>query len=44
VLYAKIAELAGKYADTEPRNMFVTIHENQVADWSFGNGVAQYLT
>ena len=42
-LYAKIAELAGKYADTEPRNVFVTIHENQLADWSFGNGVAQYL-
>jgi phenylpyruvate tautomerase PptA (4-oxalocrotonate tautomerase family) len=42
-LYAKIAELAGKYADTEPRNVFVTIHENQFADWSFGNGVAQYL-
>ena len=42
-LYARIAELAGKYADTEPRNVFVTIHENQFADWSFGNGVAQYL-
>ena len=42
-LYAKIAELAGKYADTEPRNVFVAIHENQFADWSFGNGVAQYL-
>ena len=41
-LYARIAELAGKYADTEPRNVFVTIHENQFADWSFGNGVAQY--
>ncbi len=23
--------------------MFVFIHENQVADWSFGNGVGQYL-
>jgi len=22
--------------------VFVTIHENQFADWSFGNGVAQY--
>jgi len=42
-LYAQIAELAGKYADTEPRNVFVTIHENQFADWSFGNGAAQYL-
>jgi 4-oxalocrotonate tautomerase family enzyme len=42
-LYAKIAELASKYADTEPRNVFVTIHENQFADWSFGEGVGQYL-
>jgi phenylpyruvate tautomerase PptA (4-oxalocrotonate tautomerase family) len=42
-LYAKIAELARKYADTEPGNVFVTIHENQLADWSFGDGVAQYL-
>jgi 4-oxalocrotonate tautomerase family enzyme len=42
-LYAKIAELASKYADVEPRNVFVTIHENQFADWSFGDGVAQYL-
>ena len=42
-LYAKLAELASKYAGTEPRNMFVTIHENQFADWSFGDGVGQYL-
>jgi 4-oxalocrotonate tautomerase family enzyme len=42
-LYAKIAELASKYADVEPRNVLVTIHENQFADWSFGDGVAQYL-
>jgi 4-oxalocrotonate tautomerase family enzyme len=42
-LYAKVAELAAKYADAEPRNLFVTIHENQFADWSFGAGIAQYL-
>jgi phenylpyruvate tautomerase PptA (4-oxalocrotonate tautomerase family) len=42
-LYAKIAELAGKYADTQPRNVFVTLHENQFADWSFGDGIGQYL-
>jgi 4-oxalocrotonate tautomerase family enzyme len=42
-LYARIAELAAKYAGTEPRNVFVTIHENEFADWSFGDGVAQYL-
>jgi phenylpyruvate tautomerase PptA (4-oxalocrotonate tautomerase family) len=42
-LYARIAELSARYAGTEPRNVFITIHENQFADWSFGNGVAQYL-
>lgn len=42
-LYAKIAELAGKYAGTEPGNVFITVHENQFADWSFGNGIGQYL-
>ena len=42
-LYARIAELASKYTGIEPRNMFVVIHENHFADWSFGEGVAQYL-
>lgn len=42
-LYARIAELASKYAAIEPRNVFVVIHENQFAGWSFGEGVAQYL-
>ena len=42
-LYARLAELAGKYADTEPRNVFVTLHENQFADWSFGDVIGQYL-
>jgi phenylpyruvate tautomerase PptA (4-oxalocrotonate tautomerase family) len=42
-LYAKVAELASKYADVEPRNVFITLHENQLADWSFGEGIGQYL-
>ena len=42
-LYVRLAELAGKYAGTEPRNVFVVIHENQFADWSFGDGAGQYL-
>lgn len=41
-LYAKIAELASQYADVEPRNVFIAIHENQLVDWSFGGGAAQY--
>ena len=42
-LYRRIAELAHEYAGTEPRNMFVTLAENESIDWSFGNGVAQYV-
>lgn len=41
-LYRRIAELAQEYADTEPRNVFVTVTENESIDWSLGNGVAQY--
>ncbi|MFI7635937.1 tautomerase family protein [Nonomuraea sp. NPDC049400] len=41
-LYRRIAELAEEYAGTEPRNVFVSISENQPIDWSFGEGVAQY--
>ncbi|MFE9096874.1 tautomerase family protein [Streptomyces sp. NPDC007264] len=42
-LYRRIAELAHACAGTEPRNVFVTVTENAPADWSLGNGVAQYL-
>ena len=43
-LYARIAELAEKYAGIPPRNVIVSLTENQVADWSFGNGLAQYVS
>jgi phenylpyruvate tautomerase PptA (4-oxalocrotonate tautomerase family) len=43
-LYRRIAELASKHAGTEPRNVFVVIHENDLPDWSFGEGIAQYAT
>jgi phenylpyruvate tautomerase PptA (4-oxalocrotonate tautomerase family) len=42
-LYRRIAELAQEYAGTEPRNVFVTVTENESADWSLGDGIAQYL-
>ncbi|GGS57137.1 tautomerase family protein [Streptomyces violaceus] len=42
-LYRRIAELAQAYADTEPRNVFVVLTENESADWSLGEGLAQYL-
>ncbi len=41
-LYRRIAELAQQYAGVEPRNVLVTLTENEPIDWSFGNGVAQY--
>ncbi|WP_188192155.1 tautomerase family protein [Nonomuraea sp. SYSU D8015] len=41
-LYRRIAELAEEYAGTEPRNVLVTLTENEPIDWSFGEGVAQY--
>ena len=41
-LYRRIAELAHEYTGTEPRNVFVTLTENEPIDWSFGDGVAQY--
>ncbi|NIH79580.1 tautomerase family protein [Amycolatopsis viridis] len=42
-LYAAIAELAAERAGIEPRNVLITVTENQPVDWSFGEGVAQYL-
>lgn len=42
-LYRRIAELAEEYAGTEPRNVFVVLTENASADWSLGEGRAQYL-
>jgi phenylpyruvate tautomerase PptA (4-oxalocrotonate tautomerase family) len=42
-LYRRIAELADEYAGTEPRNMFITLTENESTDWSLGYGVAQYV-
>ncbi|MDH6143472.1 phenylpyruvate tautomerase PptA (4-oxalocrotonate tautomerase family) [Kitasatospora sp. GP30] len=41
-LYRRIAELTQEYAGTEPRNVFVTLTENQSIDWSLGHGLAQY--
>jgi phenylpyruvate tautomerase PptA (4-oxalocrotonate tautomerase family) len=43
-LYARIAELAKERTSVEPRNILVSLTENQQVDWSFGEGVAQYLS
>ncbi|WP_433464183.1 tautomerase family protein [Spirillospora sp. CA-128828] len=41
-LYRRIAELAHAYAGTEPRNVIISLTENESIDWSFGDGLAQY--
>lgn len=40
--YGALAKHAAA-AGVEPRNLFVALTENGPADWSFGNGEAQYL-
>jgi hypothetical protein len=30
-------------AAVKPENVFIVVHENGPADWSFGHGEAQYL-
>ncbi|WP_328550779.1 MULTISPECIES: tautomerase family protein [unclassified Streptomyces] len=42
-LYRRIAELAHAHAETEPRNVFVTVTESESPDWSLGHGMAQYV-
>nr|POF17973.1 putative tautomerase yrdn [Quercus suber] len=43
-LYAKLAEELGKQTGLEGRDLIVTVSRNEKEDWSFGNGVAQFLT
>jgi tautomerase-like protein len=40
--YRALAKHAAS-AGVEPRNLLVSLVENGLADWSFGNGEAQYL-
>jgi hypothetical protein len=40
--YRALAKHAA-FAGVEPRNLLVALTENGLADWSFGNGEAQYL-
>jgi len=43
-LYRRIADnLAAAPARVRPQDVFVTLVENDLADWSFGNGEAQYV-
>jgi 4-oxalocrotonate tautomerase len=41
--YARAAELLGAEAGTRPQDVTIVLTENTRADWSFGQGLAQYL-
>lgn len=42
--YALVAAGIAERTNTRPEDVFITLVENTRGDWSFGNGVAQYLT
>jgi phenylpyruvate tautomerase PptA (4-oxalocrotonate tautomerase family) len=42
--YALVADGIAQRTATRPDDVFISLVENTRADWSFGNGVAQYLT
>ena len=43
-LYRRIAQLAKERAGVEPDDVMVVLSENDLADWSFGRGEAQYVS
>jgi 4-oxalocrotonate tautomerase len=42
-LYRRIAENLAKDPGLRPQDVLVCLVENDLADWSFGNGEAQYV-
>ncbi|GGY20055.1 tautomerase [Streptomyces minutiscleroticus] len=42
-MYAQICRRLTDQAQVAPHNVFIVLHENREADWSFGYGKAQYL-
>ena len=42
--YRRTAELLSERVGIRTQDVFITLTENDQADWSFGNGVAQYVT
>jgi 4-oxalocrotonate tautomerase len=41
--YQETARLLHERASIEPDNVMITLSENDLADWSFGRGEAQYV-
>jgi 4-oxalocrotonate tautomerase len=42
-LYARIVELLGKNPGTRPQDVMINLIDVGKENWSFGNGVAQYV-
>jgi len=42
--YEFVTKQIAEHGTTRPEDVMITLVENSRADWSFGNGVAQYLT
>ena len=42
-LYREIAQRMGATGLVRAEDVLIVLHENDTADWSFGNGVAQYV-
>src|SRR5580658_10412916 len=41
-LYTRIAALLGGNPGIKPQDIFINLVEVDIANWSFGNGIAQY--
>ncbi len=41
--YRRTAELLHANAGVRPEDVLIILTENEAADWSFGNGIAQYV-
>jgi phenylpyruvate tautomerase PptA (4-oxalocrotonate tautomerase family) len=42
-LYRRVAERVHEAAGVRLQDVFITLAENDLVDWSFGDGVAQYV-
>ena len=41
--YKQVAELLNERANVDPDNIMIVLTENNIEDWSFGRGEAQYV-
>lgn len=41
--YLRVVDLLEARVKVRPEDVMITLSENDVADWSFGNGIAQYV-